>query len=317
MSEGFYSCLCMMILVTAASLYLIATSDMRWESFNLDTVTGCNDWLFVNKKILAYWRLFTSVGIIYTCICIYIDKVGLFLNILQDGILHRVHIKGTQRFTMFTVWSWCVQLLYFGLSSYLTFIDGSNRQLIHACVVLYELSFASAYLVTMVTTFVLIPAQVKRGIGADNFFRPYSLIMHNLNVVNVAIEMIFNKIPFTACHFPFSILFGVAYTVFAWYWYEVKGIFYYFFLDYRNKYAIVWYIGLLCTMALFFFAGSGYAQAMDDVTIEDYAKVSLIIFTFTILKVFKGPAETLPPPKDEKFKCDDIPCVDDCFKSCS
>lgn len=76
--------------------------------------------------------------------------------------------------------------------------------------------------------------------------------MHNANVIFMAAEFMINDIPLKFVHFPFILMYGVTYVIFAWIWHYYSGIFYYFFLDYDRKDAVAWYTGLLLFMMLIF-----------------------------------------------------------------
>jgi len=112
-------------------------------------------------------------------------------------------------------------------------------------VVIYEISFSMAFLVTIVVTFVLIPFGKAKGAPIDVFFKVPALIMHNMNVIFMVIETITSKLTFHSMHLPYVILFGCSYVVFSWIWYQIKGVFYYFFLDYEREKAVLFHIGLI------------------------------------------------------------------------
>ena len=176
------ACLLVLLTVAGTSLYILFTTDLHWEMYSLKSIIECKEIFNMNANTLYFFRLCNFSLMMYTVYSQLSDKEGIHLKIVQHGKLRTERIIGAQRFTMFTVWSWNLQLVYFGLSSYLTFIDGKNERLIRLCVVLYELSFSLAFLVTVVTTFVLLPTQIQRRIPLDNFFRPmctfFSLQFH-------------------------------------------------------------------------------------------------------------------------------------------
>ena len=65
----------------------------------------------------------------------------------------------------------------------------------------------------------------------------------------------------TLDHLPYAILFGCAYVLFAWMWFQRTRVFYYFFLDYRRPYAIWAYLGLLLTLTVFYGLSYGLSAA--------------------------------------------------------
>lgn len=217
-----------------------------------------------------------------------------------------VHLLKLARYTMFTVWCWALQCAFFGLSAYISLVGTKNLFLLNTCVILYECSFAAAFLVTTVVTFILIPGQLRRGVPVENFFKFLPQAMHNLNVLFMALEMVLNKTPFVVRHFPFAAFLGISYIVFAWYWFKVKGVFYYFFIDYQDKYAVRWYISLLGILSMFFLAGSGFSSLLDSGA--NYARVGFLVFTFLIMKVYQKPSEVLVLEKEKKT-CSACDCL--------
>ena len=114
-----------------------------------------------------------------------------------------------------------------------------------ATAVAFEIAFGTSYLVTTVVTFVLVPVQRKNGNAATAFSNFYPLLLHNANVLIMAVEFVLNKIPFAFAHFPFIVFFGQLYVLFAGWLHSRIGVFYYFFLDYEAPYAAFLQLGLL------------------------------------------------------------------------
>ena len=114
-----------------------------------------------------------------------------------------------------------------------------------ATTVAFEIAFGTSYLVTTVVTFVLVPADKKKGIFPSKFSYFYPLLMHNTNVIIMLVEFLLNKIPFAFAHFPFIVFFGQLYVLFSVWLHSRIGVFYYFFLDYEAPYAAFLQLGLL------------------------------------------------------------------------
>ena len=281
----------LIMLVSFMSFYTIFYQDMQWDKIYLDDIINVNSQITgIDFQGLGLMRLFFFLIILTSCIVLIKDPEGLRINIYQNSKIVQLHLLRWDRFTMFTVWCWVLQGFYFGLSSYLVLLHNSssftlsrNKILYCTCVVLYEVSFSLAFLVTSVVTFILIPFGKSKGLPVDNFFRPLPLMMHNLNVLFVSLDMILNKINFFAMHFPFVVMIGISYVIFSWYWYHKKGIFYYFFLDYNGPRSVLWHSGLLIAVALFFFAGSSYSFLIQSGT--KFSRLTLFVFTFVIMKV--------------------------------
>jgi len=196
----------------------------------------------------------------------------------------KVHLKHFERFAPFTVWCWCIQGVYFTIAACSSAgILPAQNFLSGVAWISFELSFSVAYLVSAVVSFVLIPATVKRGLPLDNFFRPWPLIMHNANVVFIAVEMVLNRLPFTPHHHPFVLLYACSYVLFAWFWFQRKGYFFYFFLDYASTYAVLWYLALLALLLLCFFGGVFVSSLVDQGSYTAIA--ALVVVTVMVQRV--------------------------------
>ena len=145
--------------------------------------------------------------------------------------------------------------------------------------VLFEVAFPIGFVVSSIVTFVLIPFAKTAGLPIDNFFVTTALLMHNANIIFMTLEFVLNKVPFAVWHFPFIVLYGMAYIVFSWAWHAHTRYFHYFFLDYRRKGAVLWYLALMLVVALFFFMGYWCSQWMNS---TDSVVPSLVSTSFVV-----------------------------------
>ncbi len=113
-----------------------------------------------------------------------------------------------------------------------------------------QVSFSCAFLVTFIVSFVLIPGIKKQGLPVVHFFKFFPLLFHNANIMLMITDTLLSKTKFCLWHFPFAVLFGCCYVVFQWYWFQVIGVFYYFFLDYHGSYAVLWHLGLIVVVSV-------------------------------------------------------------------
>ncbi|KAI8893760.1 hypothetical protein BC833DRAFT_607341 [Globomyces pollinis-pini] len=155
-------------------------------------------------------------------------------------------------FATFTVWSWNLQGIYFLSTLYLHLNNQPSSIIIQTTAILFEVCFAVAMLVTIVVTFILIPVGMKRGQNVQGMFKPQSLIMHNLNMIFMVMELIWNQIQIDLTHLPFVILYGLTYVVFAWIYANIRGYFFYFFLNYNQPRAILMHSVLVFALSLFY-----------------------------------------------------------------
>jgi hypothetical protein len=188
---------------------------------------------------------------------------------------------------MFTVWSWILQGFYFvgvTICSGIDLTSGSDqniftvdRVILNTIKVCYEISFPVAFIVSLIVSFILIPAAKRLTGSVDSFFAPMALLFHNANVVFMVFEMIFNKIPLHLWHLPFILIYGMSYSIFAWYWHWKRGFYYYFFLDYHRPDAIYWYVGLMVGISAFYLISYGISSSIF--LFENSLWPYLVIFT--------------------------------------
>jgi hypothetical protein len=131
--------------------------------------------------------------------------------------------------------------------------------------VLFEVSFPVGFVVSSIVTFVLIPHAKRTDMPTDNFFVIIPILMHNVNIVFMALEIIVNRIPFSLWHFPFILLYGICYGVFSWVFYHYYGFYHYFFLNYDRKGAIYWYIALMVIIGGFFILGYAFSTVVNNI----------------------------------------------------
>jgi hypothetical protein len=230
------------------SLHFINSNDMKLTSITLRHVISSQ---IVSDEILLGYRLLCTLIVFVTLATVLSDRNGLIVTVpARTGGLKVVKLLGPERLSTFTVWSWTLIGVYFALTSYCGILTllGQDSDIspftLQLSWILFELSFPISFLVTLIVTFVLIPPAIARGTHQPLFSSP-SLLMHNANVVMLTIDNLLNILPFTMSHAVFGVLYGLLYAVFAWVWYEHKGVFYYFFLDYEFKWAEFCYIGLI------------------------------------------------------------------------
>ena len=296
------------LLFTSVAVYLCSEWDLKLGTIALEDVYSSD---VISTRWLLVWRLFAGCIIWSSLIHIFFDPVGLRLKLLsgQDDELVDVHLVGIWRFSPFTVWCWTLQGSYFAVTSIcglahefvphvfqrdLFFMHRHANEIASTAWVMFEISFAMAFLVTFMVTFVLIPGSVKRGIPIQKFYAFLPLLMHNMNVANMAIELFINKFTFEKSHVLFAFFFADIYSVFAIMLHKMKGFLFYFFLDY-NKPLVwsVWLIILISVFSCFFMLGyflnkvvyEGYlTNGMDG-----YESVPLYLFLALTLFIMKFP----------------------------
>jgi len=177
-----------------------------------------------------------------------------------------VPVTGFERLTTFTVQCWTLQLLYFSLGTVASALQLSRSSfrvpvLFARCMhVLYEVSVATALLVTVTVTFVLLPERIKRADyeGARRMLGWRPQLMHNANLLFATTELLFNSLPIVPSHFVFGALFAVQYAFMSWWWLKRSGVVYYPFLDptLPAGRAISLHTAVLVVLAAFFLLGA-------------------------------------------------------------
>lgn len=283
---AFIPVLLLLIVVFCLSVASIIFNNMNWDKISLINVATSQ---YITPSQLLFMRLIYTLINIGVTLFIMNDK-PLNLSVLKDGQIKKFTLYGFERFSAFTLWCWLLQGIYFVLvtfcsNDYLTNINSTylSHKIICATNILFEINFATAFLVTVVVTFVLIPTGKAKGISVDPFFRIPALCAHNLNVLFMLSEALLSNMKFSLLHIPFVLLYGCAYVVFAWYWNQVKGVFLYFFLDYQRDYAVLWHIGLLVAIGLFSLFGCLVSYIKETNALPQM--MGLIFGTLFILKL--------------------------------
>jgi hypothetical protein len=267
--------------------WVFYNTEFQWSPMDMDTLASTQIPRFVSPHALAYFRL-TAASIIWgTILFIIFDPVGFPLVALDKNESEKiVMLHGLSRLTTFTVWSWMLQGFYFALATFCSFVklypallpstmhSTCSDYLSPVAFILFEISFPVAFLVSGVVTFVLIPFERKNNPTTfEGYFYLHNLLMHNANVLFMAIEFFVNDLHFTFHHYVYMLVYGLCYIVFSWGWKKYFNILYYFFLDYQRKDALFWHIGLLSGILALFFAG----YYLSNLQFEENAFFSVMV----------------------------------------
>lgn len=294
---AFQDVVVLMLLLIFGCAYLLVTQPLEFGDASKISFE-----LLARSSLLPSWGLalvrLSCGGLVWwSCWHLVTDADGLRMEVLmRDGSNKKVHLKHYERFTTFTVWCWGIQGIYYAIASFVSLSDAgwlpqalspspTSVPVVVACQaawVLYEVSFSVAFLVSAVVTFVLIPATVRRGLLLDSFYLLLPLIMHNLNALNMALELSLNSLPFCTAHGVFVLLFGMSYVLFSWYWFSRRGIFYYFFLDYERPYTVLWHLGLMGLLGGCFAGGAALSLHVKRGSMGAFAL--LFVATFGVMK---------------------------------
>jgi len=247
---------------------------------------------FTESKILTFEQLF-----LFRCLCLAVnlgvilfmifDRSGIQVTaITEDMKAKQIQMFGLLRFSTFTVWSWCLQGIFFSCSIIMQILKSRGMEvsclLGNTTYVLFEISFVMAILITVIVSFVLIPHGGKTNTSVLNFFTPSAVLMHNANILFMVLELIFNNCDhFHIDHLPFVYLYGLCYSVFSWFLAWFQGIYFYFFINQNFKYATVSQLAILVALAIFYGIGWAITTFMNPRE-HSWSPIVLVVSTWLI-----------------------------------
>jgi len=165
-------------------------------------------------------------------------------------------LGGAYTFCTFTIWSWTLIAVYLGLAGTASAshaIGWSPSERVGDGVArfmwaFFEVMFACSVLVFLVVWLVLIP-EAEIATGHDGGMLQWTVLSaHNLNLAFMVVDCALNCFHFHRPHFVFIMHYGCAYVIFSWLWFLYDGVFYYFFLDWRNFLTPVFYLALMSVL---------------------------------------------------------------------
>lgn len=193
------------------------------------------------------------------------------------------------KWTTFTLWCNTIGMSYFCTAAVAGALQSSSSSgttakcLCWLSQVLWEVTFPMAFLVNTLVTFAIIPGIKKQGeyhrLWRVLKWRPQAT--HNGFVLVTACEAALATPSMSLEHFPVIVLLGLGYVVFSWLLFMRTGVFHYFFLDYRFKYAPVALLGLLALLATFYCAGSFAAVLAQNFWLLKLCIIGLALGTCT------------------------------------
>ena len=149
-----------------------------------------------------------------------------------------ITIGGHATFTTFTVLSWLLQGVYLTAAATCSAAELTgyasaplSRWLPRTAQILFEASVPSSMLVSTVITFVIIPAQLQRGVTPYLFFATNQQLMHCANLYVSLTELVFNRIPILPADVGYALLVGLLYLPLMWWFARRTHIVWYSFLD--------------------------------------------------------------------------------------
>ena len=294
-AKEYFSCF---FITLCIGVKLSLNLNYQWDLVKLSDLTSSSTPEYVTDSYLFCIRLIYLSIILTTVLFMLFDRTGFKLKLMspQDKLID-VHLIGIQRFAAFTVWNWALQLFYFMLITFCTYIDKLDPTLqkyiapyqwllTRVAWGAFEIAFTMAFLVTIVVTFILIPSAIRKNAPYDNFYKVFPLLMHNFNVIFMVSELFLNKLPIILHHNSLCFFWGMTYTMFAMYWYWLHGYFFYFFLDFHKPFAPIWTLILIAIYSALFTGGHYLSNMIRDSSNANATlyKWSIAVFTVFIMK---------------------------------
>ena len=243
---------------------------------------------------IAVFRAIVSLVCFSTIASIILDPKGMTYNLLdyETKLYGPKWITGTKRMSAFTMWSFTLMGAYFAVSSYSSWSVHYGWELGEWAVwlvpALFSSTIASAFLVTITVTYMLIPEANKRGDNISHYFKWDSLLMHNGNVIFILIEMAVSDISLSLWYAPYPVIFGCIYVLFSAFNARRSGIYFYDFIDPRLNGSHIIHMVLLGVMTMHFILAFTI-QGLAELSFIGYV-VTLVVISY-LATTFSNPSE--------------------------
>ena len=235
---------------------------------------------------IAVFRAIVSLVCFSTIASIILDPKGMTYNLLdyETKLYGPKWITGTTRMSAFTMWSFTLMGAYFAVSSYSSWSVHYGWELGEWAVwlvpALFSSTIASAFLVTITVTYMLIPEANERGDNIAHYFKWDSQLMHNGNVIFILIEMAVSDISLSLWYAPYPVIFGCAYVLFSAFNARRSGIYFYDFIDPRLNGSHIIHMVLLGVMSIHFILALT-VQGLAELSFTGYL-VTLVVIGFLV-----------------------------------
>ena len=277
-------------IVLTLSLILIYTGN----GFSDNSISSISSSEKFSTPGIAVFRALVSLVCFSTIASIILDPRGMTYNLLdyETKKYGPKWITGTTRMSAFTMWSFTLMGTYFAVSSYSSWSVHYGWELGEWAVwlvpALFSSAIASAFLVTVTVTYMLIPEANARGNNITHYFRWDSQLMHNGNIIFILIEMAVSDISLSLWHAPYPVIFGCAYVLFSAFNARRSGIYFYDFIDPRLSGSHIIHMVLLGVMSIHFILA---------LTVQGLAELSFTGYVLTLVAIgylattFSNPSE--------------------------
>ena len=243
---------------------------------------------------IAVFRAIVSLVCFSTIASIILDPKGMTYNLLdyETKLYGPKWITGTTRMSAFTMLSFTLMGAYFAVSSYSSWSVHYGWELGEWAVwlvpALFSSTIASAFLVTITVTYMLIPEANERGDNIAHYFKWDSQLMHNGNVIFILIEMAVSDISLSLWYAPYPVIFGCIYVLFSAFNARRSGIYFYDFIDPRLNGSHIIHMVLLGVMTMHFILAFTI-QGLAELSFTGFV-VTLVVISY-LATTFSNPSE--------------------------
>ncbi len=277
-------------IVLALSLIFIYIGN----GFSGNSISSISTSEILSTPGIGVYRAIVSLVCFSTIASIILDPRGMTYNLLdyETKLYGPKRITGTTRMSAFTMWSFTLMGTYFALSSYSSWSFHYGWELGEWAAwlvpALFSSAIASAFLVTVTVTYMLIPEANEKGDNIAHYFRWDSQLMHNGNIIFILIEMAVSDISLSLWHAPYPIIFGCAYVLFSAFNARRSGIYFYDFIDPRLNGSHIIHMVLLGVMSIHFILALT-VQGLAEVSFSGYV-LTLVVICY-LATTFSDPSE--------------------------
>ena len=277
-------------IVLTLSLILIYTEN----GFSDNSISSISSSEKLSTPGIGVFRAILSLVCFSTIASIILDPRGMTYNLLdyETKLYGPKRITGTTRMSAFTMWSFTLMGAYFAVSSYSSWSVHYGWELGEWAVwlvpALFSSTIASAFLVTVTVTYMLIPEANERGDNIAHYFKWDSQLMHNGNVVFILIEMAVSDISLSLWYAPYPVIFGCIYVLFSAFNARRSGIYFYDFIDPRLNGSHIIHIVLLGVMSMHFILAFT-VQGLAELSFTGYV-LTLVVISY-LATTFSNPSE--------------------------
>ena len=277
-------------IVLTLSLILIYVGN----GFSDNSISSISSYEKLSTPGIAVFRAIVSLVCFSTIASIILDPKGMTYNLLdyETKLYGPKWITGTTRMSAFTMWSFTLMGAYFAVSSYSSWSVHYGWELGEWAVwlvpALFSSTIASAFLVTITVTYMLIPEANERGDNIAHYFKWDSQLMHNGNVIFILIEMAVSDISLSLWYAPYPVIFGCIYVLFSAFNARRSGIYFYDFIDPRLNGSHIIHMVLLGVMTMHFILAFTI-QGLAELSFTGYV-VTLVVISY-LATTFSNPSE--------------------------